>query len=449
VVRVELGIAILVASMLLSPEVDLGSGLSGEHRLEMRYDDALIVVIFLGVLVKTAFRRGKMLWRPSPINSGIVLYFMVCILSTLLALRANLPAWDRRTAFFVMLKMLEFYMIFFMVGTALENLKQVRLQIKLFLGVALIVCGFCLVTMRTESRVGTPFEAGGAEPNTLGGYLMVVMCVAMGLFTQARNLRMKLAFAGITAAAFLPFLYTLSRASYVALIVAMIAMFFISRKWLIAVTVSLILILSSVLMPQAVKERVNYTFQEGDGVPVVIAGREMGFQVDKSTHERVYVWGKVWYLLHVAPWFGGGIAWETVLDSQYARVIMETGLIGLAMFLYLQFQLLRTCRQGYLWSRDWVGRGVAMGATAATVGLMTHSLGTISFLIIRIMEPYWFIVALTVVIRHVAIEQYREQWRREQLASKGQDKPPREIAHEVPQPARGPLRPARYAAPVR
>lgn len=451
VVRVDLGIAILVMSALLSPEMDLSSQAEGPHRVEVRYNDALIVVIFLGVLVKTAFSRGKMLWRPSPINVGIVLYFMVCIMSTLLAVRANLPAWDRRMAFFVMLKMLEFYMIFIMVATGLETTKQVHTQLKLFFMVALIVCGFCMFTMRTEDRVGTPFEAGGSEPNTLGGYLTLIMCVAMGLFTQAPTYRKKLLFAAITAAAFIPFLYTLSRASYIALIVAMVAMFAISRRWIIAISVSLILILSSVLMPQPVKERVNYTFQQGEGVDVVIGGREMGFQVDKSTHERIYVWEKVRFLLTVAPWFGGGIAWETVLDSQYARVIMETGLIGLAMFLFMQFQILRTCRQGYLWSRNWVNRGLAMGAMAATVGLMTHSLGTISFLIIRIMEPYWFIIAVTVVVRDVAIREYRQEMEQQQRAKDAETA--RIASSAAPtkpsRPTASPLRPARYVLPSR
>ena len=40
------------------------------------------------------------------------------------------------------------------------------------------------------------------------------------------------------------------------------------------------------------------------------------------------------------------------------------------------------------------------GATAA---LIIHSFGTISFLIVRIMEPYWFLIALTVSIRNEAI----------------------------------------------
>ena len=65
-----------------------------------------------------------------------------------------------------------------------------------------------------------------------------------------------------------------------------------------------------------------------------------------------------------------------------------------------------------------MARGLGLGATAATIALITNSLGTISFLIIRIMEPFWFIVALTVVARSVAIENYAQQLSAERAAAK-------------------------------
>lgn len=406
VVRVEYGVAILVVATLLSPEIDLTGEPVGSQAVNVRYNDLLIGVIFLGVIVKNAFEGRTAFWRPSAINPAICAYFGICIISTLLAVRANLPAWDRRLAFFVMLKMIEFYMIFFLVGNAVRDMRAVRRQTYLFLIVAMIVCVYGMGMISTVDRVGTPFEAQGSEPNTLGGYLMIVMCAAAGLYTQAPRRRVKLLLLFVGAMAFIPFLYTLSRASYAALLAAFVALGVMSRRTSILAVVAATLILSPVLMPDDVKDRVNYTFQRGSGEPLVIAGKDLGVQVDKSTHERLYVWQKVKFLLSVAPWFGGGLAWEKVLDSQYARVIMETGMLGLAAFLYLQFQLVRTCRQASRWAMDWFGKGLALGVTACVLGLIVHSLGTISFLIIRIMEPFWFLVALVVVIRACAIEQH-------------------------------------------
>lgn len=169
VVRVELGVAILVIAMLLSPEIDFGSELSGKHELNVRYDDVLISVIFLGVLVKAAFEGRRTLWRPSPINAGIALYSLIAVISTLLAVRANLPAWDKRTAVFVMLKMAEFYMIFFLVGSAVRDAREMRRQLVLFFVVAMIVCGYCMTSVGSVRRLGTPFEAriGTQHPRRL------------------------------------------------------------------------------------------------------------------------------------------------------------------------------------------------------------------------------------------------------------------------------------------
>ena len=410
ILRVDLGVYVLVIAMLLSPEIEGGEiGRSGRVT-KLRYDDILIIVIFLGVMVKLAFEGRLRFWQPSPINLGITCYYGICIISTLLALRMGLPAYDTNAALFVMLKMAEFYMVFILVGHALRDMKEVRNQLVVFFLVGLIVCIYCSLQINAPWRISAPFdEKGGTEPNTLGGYLIILMCIAGGLLTQAPTWRLKMMFLGIVFAAFVPFLFSLSRASYVAFIVAPLALGLMTRKYYVVLVVALVLSLSSVLMPAEVKDRVNYTFQRGTGEPIVIAGRHTGLQVDKSTYERIYVWQKVRYNLRVWPWLGGGVAWQSVLDSHYARVAIETGLLGLAAFVFMQLQMLRTCRDAYRWSRSWLGRGVAYGTATALVGIIVHSLGTITFLIIRIMEPLWFLLALTVVVRSLAIEEYLKE----------------------------------------
>ena len=426
VVRVDLGVAILVVVMLMAPEIDLAGKATSEHTLNIRYDDVLIVVIFFGVLVKTAFDGRGAFWRPNPLNGPIVLHYLVCIMATLLAVRANLGAWDRRNAFFVILKMAEYYMVFLLTANALNTLRDVRRQLTLFFAVAAFLSLYAMISAEPGERIGTPFQPQGPEPNTMGGYLIVVMSVAIGLMTQAPHWRQRALFLALMMSAFLPFLFTLSRASYFGALVAFVTLGALGRKWYLLAAVALTLALSPVIMPEAVKERVNYTFQRGEGEPIVIAGRPTGLQVDKSTYERIYVCEKVKFILHVAPWFGGGVGWGKILDSQYARVIMETGLIGLAAFVFLQWRLFRTCRETYRWSRVWMARGLGLGMAAATAGLVAHSFGTISFLIVRIMEPYWLLMALVVVARAAAIEDYARQLqarRRAQAASANRERP--------------------------
>ncbi len=409
IIKVEYGIYVLVIAMLLSPEIATGNvGANDERDVNLRYDDVLIIIIFLGVMVKLAFEGQGHLWRPNPINYGIFAYYSICVVSTMEALRLSVPAWDKSVAFFVMLKMLEFYLIFFMVGLAVTNMKEVRRQLTVFFVVSIIVCTYAIASIGTLDRVSAPFESGGTEPNTLGGYLMIIMCIAGGLFVYAPSFRKKLLFTAISVAALIPLIMTLSRASYLALIVAFVTIALAGRKFTIVLTVAAVLAASPFIMPKDVKDRINYTFLPS-GEAVQVAGYETSFKLDKSTHERIYVWQKVRYNLTIWPWLGGGVSWDTVLDSQYARVIIETGIFGIIAFSALLLLILRTTRQAYVWSQYWMAKGLALGIFATTIGLMVHSLGTISFLIVRIMEPFWFLLALTVVVREIALRDYYHQ----------------------------------------
>lgn len=414
VVRVDFGLYILTIAMLLSPEIDAGDQYTGDVRLNLRYDDVLIMVIFLGVMVKLTFEGRLKLWQPSPINYGILAYYGVCIISTLLALERALGAWDRRTAFFVMLKMLQYYLVFWLTGHVIRTRKDMRNLLIVFYAVAMVVVIYAALSVGTLTRVSAPFEQGGTEPNTLGGYLVVCICVALGLYTQASAIRHRLLFLAIVAACTYPLLFTLSRASYMAVVVGVGIVALISRTWHLGLVLLAVLLASPLVMPSEVIERVVYTFDPSHGEQVVIAGAEVPVTVDKSTYERIYVWNKVWFILTLEPiftLFGGGVSWESVLDSQYARVLLETGVMGGLAFVFLQLTILRSTRQAYRWTDDWVGRGLAMGMFAVCLSLNVHSTGTISFLIVRIMQPFWLLLALTVFVRNEAIAMHEENAR--------------------------------------
>ncbi len=406
--RVEYGLYLLLIAMLLSPEIEYGEvGTDAGRGLNLRYDDVLIVVIFLGVIVKHTFEGLPLYWRNSPINAAIVAYYGVCLFSTLLALRISVQAWDRDMAFFVLMKMLEFYLIFFMVGMAVTSMTEVRRQLRVFFAVSLVVGIYGIVSIGTQPRVSAPFEAGGTEPNTFGGYLMIVMMLAISLasYSPRAGLRAGLfTIAGLTA---VPFIWTLSRASYVAFAATLIAWGITTRRyWVFPVLVAL-LIAAPIIMPDKVVHRVQSTI-EPSGVPINVpfAGE---VKIDKSAYERVYVWEKVQHNLTVWPFFGGGVAWGAILDSQFARVVIETGIFGSCTFAFLLWRILRSTRETYYWSRDWVAKALAAAMFAITIGLMVHSLGTISYLIVRIMEPYWFLLALITVSRQIAILDHQQR----------------------------------------
>jgi uncharacterized iron-regulated membrane protein len=83
-------------------------------------------------------------------------------------------------------------------------------------------------------------------------------------------------------------------------------------------------------------------------------------------------------------------------------VLLETGMIGLILFIWLLRRIWVTLKKGYQTIKDPVMRGVALGALCGYGGLLTHAIGANSFIIVRIMEP--FMITLGLIISMQIIE---------------------------------------------
>jgi len=82
------------------------------------------------------------------------------------------------------------------------------------------------------------------------------------------------------------------------------------------------------------------------------------------------------------------------MDAQYARVLAETGLIGLFAFLWLISRMLQVFKEGSRELEDGRLRGVALGGLCGLWGLLVHALGSNTFIIVRIMEPLMILLGL-------------------------------------------------------
>jgi O-antigen ligase len=80
------------------------------------------------------------------------------------------------------------------------------------------------------------------------------------------------------------------------------------------------------------------------------------------------------------------------------RVVTETGFLGLVAFLFLIITLLKRAYSTLESAEDPFQEGIAIGFLAGFIGLLFHALGANTFIIVRIMEPFWFITAVVVSI---------------------------------------------------
>jgi O-antigen ligase len=140
---------------------------------------------------------------------------------------------------------------------------------------------------------------------------------------------------------------------------------------------------------------VLYTFEPEKGQATVRLGR---VGLDPSTSARLISFqGAIGGWLS-RPVFGYGVTGFGFMDAQYARVLVETGAVGLAAFVWLIATVIRYSRSAFLTLREPEDRGVALGFLAGTVGLLVHAIGSNTFIIVRIMEPFWFFAGIVLML---------------------------------------------------
>jgi O-antigen ligase len=393
----KIALYILIFSMLLSPEFIVGqtSGAALERGVTIRLDDLILLIIGFSWLAKMAIDKELGLFLKTPLNKPIAYYLIICLVSTLFG--ALFGRVDLKTGFFFVLKYFEYVIIYFMAVNYLESKSQARNYVWAMLITCAIVSIIGIFQIPLGGRVTAPFEGASGEPNTLGGYLVFMISVTTGLFLSTPSSGRRLVYGSLIILAAIPFFYTQSRTSYLAAVPALFAFLYLSkkRKWVMAVMVLMVISLPF-LTPRVAKERITYTFTQGlhrsDVVEIA------GVKLDTSTSARVKTWQDALVDWFKHPILGHGVTGYRFVDAQYVRVVTETGFLGLVAFLFLIITLLTRAYSTLESAEDPFQEGIAIGFLAGFIGLLFHALGANTFIIVRIMEPFWFITAVVVSI---------------------------------------------------
>lgn len=396
-VSTQMALYILIFSMLLSPEFMVGGteGATLGRGITLWADDFLIAVIGFSWLARMAINKELGLFLRTPLNRPIAYYMTVCVASTLLG--ALFGRLDLKTGFLFVLKYFEYVLIYFMVANYFKDRKQMKTFVWVMLLTCLIVSIVSMTHIPEGGRISAPFEGKVGEPNTFGGYLVFMMSIATGLALMEESLRNRLIAFFLVILFSIPLLYTQSRSSYLAAIPAVLSFLWLSkRKQWIPPVLLLVGLLLPFMAPKVTKDRVSYTFTQGIGRPdsVTVAG----VQLDTSTSARIQSWQEAMTDMVQHPVLGFGVTGYRFVDAQYIRVAAETGFLGLLIFLLLLGTILRESYRVFKTSDDPFDKGLAIGFLAGFTGLLFHAVGANTFIIVRIMEPFWFIAAMVMMI---------------------------------------------------
>src|SRR3972149_4667677 len=97
------------------------------------------------------------------------------------------------------------------------------------------------------------------------------------------------------------------------------------------------------------------------------------------------------------------------MDAQFIRVLVETRLIGLAAFFWLMWRLLHVTWTTHQRLRGTRFEPLALGYLAGLVSLLVHAIGANTFIIVRIMEPFWFFAGIVTMLPLLQAEQGPER----------------------------------------
>jgi len=377
-----------------SPGTEMRGGVT------LRAEDLLLVVIGISWFARNAVFKELGLFLKTPLNQAIFFYILSCVISTGLAIVVGRVA--PKTGFFYVVKYIEYFIVFFMVVNQMEDTNQVKRFVFCLFLTCFIVSIVGILQIPTGGRVSAPFEGEAGEPNTFGGYLLFILAIIGGLFMKLKMTRTRLILGFLAIIIIPPFLYTQSRTSYIGVLSVCFVLAYMSQRRAILLTLmTLGLILSPILLPGTVRERLAYTFTQPEETGQIAVG---GVRLDTSLSARLVSYQQALTDFTKHPVLGFGVTGYRFLDAQFPRVLAETGFIGLLAFLYLLYSIFTLIMTNLSQLQNPYHQGITIGFLAGFIGLVVHSLGANTFIIVRIMEPFWFFAGIIAVLPTIELK---------------------------------------------
>lgn len=399
-ISTDAAIVFLVVSMMWSPEIPLAQ-VPG-RAVVIRFDDLLLGVVFFTWLAKLAINKQLGFLRSTPLNVPVGMFILSCVVSTGWGV-INASVTNPTASFFYFLKYFEYFLLFFMAVNVIRERSQLERFLKAMLLTAFLVSLFGywqIVSHGLGFRVTAPFE-GKPEPNTLAGYLIIMMAVSGGVALYAPSRPRRLVCLGLVAMMAVPFVYTYSRGGYMAFIVMYLALCLLSTRHKLLLLSLLVLggLAAPLVLPETVFQRLTSTFDPIHGVQVG------NVRLSQSPAARIMAWRFIFDKWKEHPLLGFGVTGIGFLDSQYALEIGEIGLVGLLVSLWVRWRLLTISYRHFKTLEDPLAKGLSLGFLAGFAGLLLHAFAGNIFIIVRIMEPFWFLAAMVTVLPQVVSPQ--------------------------------------------
>ena len=328
-------------------------------------DNMLTILVFAVIL--GALLKGKRL--PSSKLYGIWLVFGIYLYISMWygAALGNAPAplWIADPNFATWKDFMMIPLTFVAAGLVVEDRKAIRTVI-LITGISLLfVDRSCILESMSrtwgsfdeDKRGGGPLSYGS---NETAAFLAQFAMFFWGVAQFLKRKKIKLMCYGLVAATVFATMYTFSRGAYLAVLFGVFVLGVLKDRKLLLIGAVFLLTWQAVV-PTAVRERVNMT-ENANG------------QLEASANERVKLWEAAELSMLSNPTLGMGYATyqlgnhvDGLRDTHnwYVKVIVETGVVGLIVVIFMFQQMFSLAYRLYKKAEDPLYKGLGLGLLVA------------------------------------------------------------------------------------
>jgi putative inorganic carbon (hco3(-)) transporter len=355
------------------------------------WDEGVMIILILFVFSHV---RGSKHDRPLPSIKIPLTAFFIMGIAYLIADMENFGASVEgfRATF-------EYIVAFFIGYHLFRSMGQAKKSIYVLVVVATLV-GFYGVIQRI---IGVETPSGWSDaseaittrafsivqsPNVLGSYMILMAPIAAGLVLMSKTWKQRIIWLGMTLIMLAALLFTGSRGAWLALAasIGLLGIMY-DRRILIGGLIAAVLV---VFLVPSVQHRFTSLFSPT--------------YVEKSTKDgRIARWAGAYDMMRYEPLFGKGMGhyggavaernFGTIyVDSYYFKTLAETGIVGLALFFWLMFTLIKEMLRSWRAVKTRGYQFVAIGIFTGLVAVIFHN-GVENIFEVPFMNAYFWLLA--------------------------------------------------------
>lgn len=377
--------------------------------MDLPLGNKLIDILLLGVILGAVFKGG---WRmeKTPMNKLLLLFGIFCYiqlwrgafyLNLEMPLSLGDPRFSNWKNYMVM------FIIFAVAVNVIKDVKQIKIIVFLMcLSVLAVDKGFYgtmsdrdLSHFSYEVRDGGPL--GYAGVNGVATFEAEFMLFLLGMNALQKRKSLKVAMWSLAAFSGYCLLFSFSREAYAGILVGLLFLGLVKQRWVL-VALALFFFSWQTIVPTAVQERVLMTYDKDDQ------------QLDTSAQDRVALWNDAMDLFHQNPVFGGGfdtyrlqhrVSIYTDTHNYFLKVLVETGVVGLMLFLYILAKASRLGLKLYRSAQDPFLQAIGLGFALMMACVFVVNFFGDRWLYVEVNGFLW--VLLACVVRGQMIENQR------------------------------------------